>query len=103
MRQSGGLRRITMRNTPDQQISLTDPDTRSMATADADRVSSGYNVQVAVDTATPSDCYARGHKCRPTTAARRSYPFAHNQDPERTYRDPAPRKEKRRLVPGGRS
>jgi hypothetical protein len=29
-----------MRNTPDQQISLTDPDARSMAPADADRVSS---------------------------------------------------------------
>lgn len=77
----------TMRNTPDQQISLIDPDARSMATSGRGSGVVGYNVQVAVDTATSSDCYARGHKRRPTTAARRSYPFAHNQDPERTYRD----------------
>jgi hypothetical protein len=39
-----------MRNTPDQQISLTDPDARSMATSGRGSAVVGYNVQVAVDT-----------------------------------------------------
>ena len=44
-----------MRETPDQQISLTDPDARSMAIADVDYIIGddqmmlGYNVQAAVD------------------------------------------------------
>jgi hypothetical protein len=37
-------------NTPDQQISLTDPDARSMATSGRGSGVVGYNVQVAVDT-----------------------------------------------------
>jgi len=37
--------------TPDQQISLTDPDARSMATSGRGSGVVGYNVQVAVDTA----------------------------------------------------
>src|ERR1700731_1137930 len=37
--------------TPDQQISLTDPDSRSMATSGRGSGVVGYNVQVAVDTA----------------------------------------------------
>jgi len=36
--------------TPDQQISLTDPDVRSMATSGRGSGVVGYNVQVAVDT-----------------------------------------------------
>jgi hypothetical protein len=36
--------------TPDQQISLTDPDARSMATSGRGSGVVGYNVQVAVDT-----------------------------------------------------
>ena len=36
---------------PDQQISLTDPDARSMATSGRGSGVVGYNVQVAVDTA----------------------------------------------------
>ena len=36
--------------TPDQQISLTDPDARSMATSGRGSGMVGYNVQVAVDT-----------------------------------------------------
>jgi len=36
--------------TPDQQISLTDPDARSMATSGRGSGGVGYNVQVAVDT-----------------------------------------------------
>ena len=36
--------------TPDQQISLTDPDSRSMATSGRGSGSVGYNVRVAVDT-----------------------------------------------------
>src|SRR3974390_546974 len=36
--------------TPDQQISLTDPDSRSMATSSRGSGVVGYNVQVAVDT-----------------------------------------------------
>ena len=35
---------------PDQQISLTDPDSRSMATSGRGSGIVGYNVQVAVDT-----------------------------------------------------
>ena len=35
---------------PDQQISLTDPDSRSMATSGRGSGAGGYNVQVAVDT-----------------------------------------------------
>jgi hypothetical protein len=37
-------------NTPDQQISLTDPDARSMATSGRGTGIVGYNVQAAVDT-----------------------------------------------------
>ena len=40
-----------MRASPDQQISLTDPDSRSMATSGRGSGVVGYNVQVAVDTA----------------------------------------------------
>src|SRR5262249_10179199 len=36
--------------TPDQQISLTDPDARSMATSGRGSGVVGYNVQIAVDT-----------------------------------------------------
>ena len=36
--------------TPDQQISLTDPDARSMATSGRGSGMVGYNVQAAVDT-----------------------------------------------------
>ncbi len=36
--------------TPDQQISLTDPDPRSMATSGRGSGMVGYNVQAAVDT-----------------------------------------------------
>jgi transposase len=45
-----GLKR-QMLATPDQQISLTDPDCRSMATSGRGSGVVGYNVQVAVDTA----------------------------------------------------
>src|SRR5450755_2681623 len=38
-----------MRATPDQQISLTDPDARSMATSGRGSGVVGYNVQTAVD------------------------------------------------------
>ena len=46
------LRRIEqqLQETPDQQISLTDPDARSMATSGRGTGIVGYNVQVAVDT-----------------------------------------------------
>ena len=39
-----------MRASPDQQISLTDPDSRSMATSGRGSGVVGYNVQIAVDT-----------------------------------------------------
>ena len=39
-----------MLTTPDQQISLTDPDSRSMATSGRGSGVVGYNVQVAVET-----------------------------------------------------
>ena len=46
------LRRIEqqLHETPDQQISLTDPDARSMATSGRGTGIVGYNVQAAVDT-----------------------------------------------------
>ena len=46
------LRRIEqqLQETPDQQISLTDPDARSMATSGRGTGIVGYNVQAAVDT-----------------------------------------------------
>jgi transposase len=42
--------RLQMLAAPDQQISLTDPDSRSMATSGRGSGVVGYNVQVAVDT-----------------------------------------------------
>ncbi len=41
---------VQMRQAPDQQISLTDPDARSMATSGRGTGMVGYNVQTAVDT-----------------------------------------------------
>jgi transposase len=41
---------VRMLATPDQQISLTDPDARSMATSGRGSGVVGYNVQIAVDT-----------------------------------------------------
>ena len=38
------------RASPDQQISLTDPDSRPMATSGRGSGVVGYNVQIAVDT-----------------------------------------------------
>jgi hypothetical protein len=43
--------KVQMLAAPDQQISLTDPDSRSMATSGRGSGVVGYNVQVAVDTA----------------------------------------------------
>ena len=42
--------KVQMLAAPDQQVSLTDPDTRSMATSGRGSGVVGYNVQVAVDT-----------------------------------------------------
>src|ERR1700693_5044746 len=39
----------TVQNAPDQQVSLTDPDARSMATSGKGTGVVGYNVQIAVD------------------------------------------------------
>jgi transposase len=49
MRRLVGLKAV-MLATPDQQISLTDPDARSMATSGRGSGVVGYNVQVAVET-----------------------------------------------------
>ena len=38
-----------VQNAPDQQVSLTDPDARSMATSGKGTATVGYNVQIAVD------------------------------------------------------
>jgi len=50
--QAGTLRQIAQRlhESPDQQVSLTDPDARSMATSGRGTGIVGYNVQTAVDT-----------------------------------------------------
>src|SRR6267378_1973658 len=45
-----GVLKVQMLATPDLQISLTDPDSRSMATSGRGSGVVGYNVQVAVDT-----------------------------------------------------
>src|SRR5262249_19114522 len=47
---------------PDQQVWLTDPDSRSMATSGRGSGVVGYNVQVAVDTEASSDRHPRGDK-----------------------------------------
>src|SRR5437870_3652772 len=39
----------TVQDAPDQQVSLTDPDARSMATSGRGTGVVGYNVQIAVD------------------------------------------------------
>jgi hypothetical protein len=44
------LLKVEMLATPDQQISLTDPDARSMATSGRGSGVVGYNVQIAVET-----------------------------------------------------
>ncbi len=49
MQRLSGLK-ARMLATADQQISLTDPDSRSMATSGRGSGVVGYNVQVAVDT-----------------------------------------------------
>ena len=49
MRRLIGLQAV-MLATPDQQVSLTDPDARSMATSGRGSGVVGYNVQVAVET-----------------------------------------------------
>ncbi len=49
--------------TPDQQqISLTDPDSRSMATSGRGSGVVGYNVQVAVENRASPDRHARSDK-----------------------------------------
>ena len=40
----------TVQDAPDEQVSLTDPDTRSMATSSKGTATVGYKVQIAVDT-----------------------------------------------------
>ena len=49
MQRLAGLEKLMLAS-PDQQISLTDPDSRSMATSGRGSGVVGYNVQVAVDT-----------------------------------------------------
>src|SRR6202011_2687025 len=39
----------TVQDAPDQQVSLTDPDARSMATSGKGTATVGYNIQIAVD------------------------------------------------------
>jgi len=48
--QMQNLKKLQMLAAPDQQISLTDPDARSMATSGRGSGVVGYNVQVAVET-----------------------------------------------------
>ncbi len=49
---------------PDQQFSLTDPDSRSMVTSWRGSGAVGYTVQFAVDTGASSDRHARGNEYR---------------------------------------
>jgi hypothetical protein len=61
---------IQLNESPDKQVSLTDPDARSMMTRGTGIV--GYNVQTAVDTQHTFDRCSRGHqrRFRPRSAQR---------------------------------
>jgi len=50
MQRLAAMEKLMLVASPDQQISLTDPDSRSMATSGRGSGVVGYNVQVAVDT-----------------------------------------------------
>ena len=80
---------------PDQQVSLTDPDARSMATSGRGSGVVGYNEQVAVADRTPSDRRARGDQCRfGSLTARR-----HGEDSEgRALREQARCRRRSRLL-----
>ena len=52
-----------LKETPDQQISLTDPDARSMATSGKGTGMVGYNVQTAVDTKQSFDRSSWSNPC----------------------------------------
>src|SRR6478672_2515972 len=47
--QASKVMQQTVQDAPDQQVSLTDPDARSMATSGKGTATVGYNVQIAVD------------------------------------------------------
>jgi hypothetical protein len=53
-----------MLETPGQQISLTDPDARSMATSGRGSGVVGYNVQTAVEDSAPPDRGPRSEQRR---------------------------------------
>jgi transposase len=53
---------VAVHAAPDKQISLTDPDARSMATTGKDTGLVGYNVQAVVDAPASPDRRARGHQ-----------------------------------------
>ena len=55
---------VAVHAAPDKQISLTDPDARSMATSGKDTGLVGYNVQAVVDAQASPDRRARGHQYR---------------------------------------
>ena len=55
-----------MEATPDGQVSLTDPDARSMASQGKGTGIVGYNVQTVVDTKHPPDRDARGPRSAST-------------------------------------
>src|SRR4051812_22820528 len=48
-----------VQDAPDQQVSLTDPDARSMATSGKGTATVGYNVQIAVDAERQRHCHRR--------------------------------------------
>ena len=58
---------------PDQQISLTDPDSRSMATSGRGSGVVGYNIQVAVDTKHHLIITHESDQCRERSGAACSY------------------------------
>ena len=74
-----------MMASPDHQISLTDPDARSMATSGRGSGMVGYNVQVAVETGRHLDQSVRQY--RPDTSAPSSCAATPRQTAQASVRD----------------
>jgi hypothetical protein len=73
-----------MQQTPDRQISLTDPDARSMATSGRGTGVVGYNVQTAVDAKHHLIVAARSPTSGTTALSLPPWPSRHVAQPDRS-------------------